>query len=1191
MDIYFAWARSVEHADDTNTTRFIKSVARIYRQCATHMLAINEVQLAATCYRTGSDYLPDTTVALDMRLSLLPLLATGSAEQQALTQSLMQETNADKQQLEDIASAFLGMQKPELAFRIFARLALKDPENSQRWLQEAARWAEASGRLNDAVVFLESLASSTTSSPDDTLDSRIERLLLQAGQVRGALERMRKRIAQSPENVALLERGVTLAMQASEPRQALIWNTTRLSQGSNNAARLQLQSELAQAAGDTHLARTSAAQWLSADPENAQARRRLAQLSEWDGDLPSALKNWLWLADSKHGMPESERLEALREVVRIGDLGFQFGMAADALRTITLLEQATEKDIVRLVSLYQLDGRPDQASQALHDIISLQGPTPFIIRTLAMHEYANLEYTASLAAWDLFVDEYAQNTEATLARVELMWRLDLKDEAMQVASSLQGHTLIADASEYQIRVLAEIAWRERYYWLDTLLQPRIAALEDAEQRSLFERRRLGALRDAGEDELAMREALKLWGETGDSDFALLALNLAVKVDARPVIEQFSPGQRDARQLQKSTAYWNELAALRFKEGDAVGARKAYERALKLDPENTGSIASLLWLAISEEDEALLQASLARYSNVAQTVPGLWQPMAIGYLQLGGASQSLVWFDKLLDQIDSDYGMMLTYADALEYAGMAADARKVRQYTLQQLRPLLVDGTSSDEQSVLLRQFASLSSRYEGVEFNQELIDFLLESADSNAEDSAVNPSPVNASAAGDAAAQAGLDIDGQEESDLWRQDFAISWLMSTQQYDLARLVMARIHAKRLQAPAWQQLAIALKDKDDAALQAIVDTTGPLSVGNHILALRQLGNDTEAYSLAQQAIAPGAWLPGSAVGDRQIALEQYISLRDERPAFISGTFDGRSISGLDVVEQGVEYRQSLPNSRFGYSFTAYQRQLDSDLFELEGLDEQTDLSVSLYFNDRRQNGKLTAGFLSTEQGDLNYAAGAYSISTAGGRSELSAEIAYNEAIDFSPELTIAGAQNRITLGLDTAIGRQKFVRLSADATQINTRLQQQRVATGLGGSVEAGLRGAFGSNNWSTSVTASQQSYDRASVLPEELRLSNESSVNSVLVENVQRLSVGASLSRGGVNANFPQVTSPRYYLNSSIGQNWPERVVSFQIDAGAGFRVLGGDELSFSISHETQPITQSSGDATSIGLQYRYHFQ
>jgi len=148
-----------------------------------------------------------------------------------------------------------------------------------------------------------------------------------------------------------------------------------------------------------------------------------------------------------------------------------------------------------------------------------------------------------------------------------------------------------------------------------------------------------------------------------------------------------------------------------------------------------------------------------------------------------------------------------------------------------------------------------------------------------------------------------------------------------------------------------------------------------------------------------------------------------------------------------------------------------------------------------------------------------------------------------------------------------------------------------LARGLGAEAELGVRGSFGSNIWATSVRAAAAQYDRVDSLPEELQMSSVSRFDSVLLPKSSSLSLNASLSRGGLKGDFPQASSPRYYMNASVGQLWPANQVAFQLDAGAGVRVLGGDELSLSLTHDTQSVIPDEGDATTLGVRYRYHFK
>lgn len=112
------------------------------------------------------------------------------------------------------------------------------------------------------------------------------------------------------------------------------------------------------------------------------------------------------------------------------------------------------------------------------------------------------------------------------------------------------------------------------------------------------------------------------------------------------------------------------------------------------------------------------------------------------------------------------------------------------------------------------------------------------------------------------------------------------------------------------------------------------------------------------------------------------------------------------------------------------------------------------------------------------------------------------------------------------------------------------------------------------------------------MLPDELRLTPDTIMDSVLAIEMTSLSIGASIARGDVNAQFPRTSAPRYYLNTRLGHTWPDYTFGLQIDAGAGIRLLGGDELSFGLSHETLSSKPSAGesDSTSFSVNYRYHF-
>ena len=139
----------------------------------------------------------------------------------------------------------------------------------------------------------------------------------------------------------------------------------------------------------------------------------------------------------------------------------------------------------------------------------------------------------------------------------------------------------------------------------------------------------------------------------------------------------------------------------------------------------------------------------------------------------------------------------------------------------------------------------------------------------------------------------------------------------------------------------------------------------------------------------------------------------------------------------------------------------------------------------------------------------------------------------------------------------------------------------------------GIRGNIGSNNWSSNVSLASSRYSREDTLPAELQLNPASNFDSILADNFTSLAFGASISRGGIGSDFPQVSSPRYFLNGTVAHAWPERAFGVLFEGGVGMRVVGSDELSLSFSHDTLASELGRGDAnsTGFGVNYRYHFK
>ena len=398
--------------------------------------------------------------------------------------------------------------------------------------------------------------------------------------------------------------------------------------------------------------------------------------------------------------------------------------------------------------------------------------------------------------------------------------------------------------------------------------------------------------------------------------------------------------------------------------------------------------------------------------------------------------------------------------------------------------------------------------------------------------------------------------------------------------------MARLHGRRTDTPAWQALSVALAANDLAAVSTILASDEPLSTTDRLVALRAVGDDGAAHALAANAMRTA---PTPAT--RDFAAGQYAELRAARPSWAEGFARRSTLGALDTVETGVGGRHTTA-SGLGLSFELARRALEADALDLQGRDARTEAAFALAVGEARRRVTLALGFESGgDDGEIVRGGLGARLGSADERRELGAELALLERPTESPELEIAAVRDRASLDAESAFGRREYVRLRLDATEHRGRATERVVARGVAAALELGTRGAVGASAWSAGVRAAHERHDRRDALVGELGLRASASADSVLAPRRTTLALGASVVHGGgVGGGFPATEGPRWFVDASVDHDWPARSFGLRVDTGLGLRVLGGDELSLRLAHDTRAATATGADGTELGVGYRFHF-
>ena len=484
---------------------------------------------------------------------------------------------------------------------------------------------------------------------------------------------------------------------------------------------------------------------------------------------------------------------------------------------------------------------------------------------------------------------------------------------------------------------------------------------------------------------------------------LTAIHIALEENIYPRYERFLDANGDLLQVREIPEYWLTIADYHNRNSDTVAAIETYRNTLTMQPKNSDAIEGLIWTMLGNDtDKATLRETLDDFEAVATEIPSLWNPYAVGYLNANDPKTSLRWFSKIMAKGDHDYNILLSFADALEQTGNTTHAYKVRQYALQQLLPQVLASTD-DKIDDLTRDYISVLGSYGSAAENEAWTEKLL----------------------------TGIE-DATPEESAWRRELAASWYLATQRSDYARLVMTRIHERRLESPAWQRLAVALDQNDLPAVKDILaSTNSELTTGDEILALRKLGHERQAFVLAKQTLAD----ENNSIGERDIAREHLQSIRGSRPGYYAGIASQTELGNLSVTESGLSLRHTLSAADLGFEVEYQRNKLSSDVLAVANSNED-DLAVSAHFGNSTRGGRLTAGINANGAEDLNYTSGSYYIRDRRGKRELVSEVAFNEVAENAAEFRLDAKQNRAEVSFQSTIGKREFVRVSGNVNELS-----------------------------------------------------------------------------------------------------------------------------------------------------------
>jgi Tfp pilus assembly protein PilF len=575
--------------------------------------------------------------------------------------------------------------------------------------------------------------------------------------------------------------------------------------------------------GDLESAYLVARSALAQVPGDAAWRERYARVAEWSRRPGEALAAWRWLAERRGD--EAAWQAILRLAPGLGD----DEALLPALRRQAERPGAAPGDVLALVAAWERAGRP---AEALAWLEARAGRD----RAAASEQAAALELAADLAARmglrDRAIALNARLIEKSAPDAARLIRL----ATLQV---LAGR--YADAHALLRRFRAGVPPEAREYWdllgdLAWMLQEDDSAIDAYRQLTTRREIQVGdldrlvsLLRERQPEEAArlaqmgyqrfrnpglLLQALEIYWERRD----LTALRLAYAgLDAE-----------DERRMAQLPFFFSLRSQYRLAAGDAAGARADLERALSIAPDNAELRLAMLWLLIETREHAALRQRLAGDAAAALGERGAWAAHASGWMALGEARRALPFYARLAQASPRDYLWLSAYADALEQAGEAGAAERVRRHAWVEVRRAAQQPDALKDQRLRETVARFVLARSPGDPSLAVIRDLLrLDAAPGSA------PNQAERSAA--------------------TKELVLSWLISTEQHGNAKAWIWLNYGRKLAAPGWAAVSVALAEGDaEAAATLLAERPADLPYRDRIEAARLAKQLGTAQSLAFEA---------------------------------------------------------------------------------------------------------------------------------------------------------------------------------------------------------------------------------------------------------------------------------------------------------------------------------------------------
>lgn len=976
-----------------------------------------------------------------------------------------------------------------------------------------------------------------------------------------ALSAVTKQIETRHKDLLLLDAGVRIALQNGALGRALEWAEQARMLDDRNLERTSELLDLALAQGEQRSAMAYVELVSQLKPTSADFHAKAAQIYSWSHQESKALAHWEVLA---YGQKDEQAIAATWQIAL--NLG-RPSEAVEILQFVRSWRKLTVDEWLNLAAAYERLGDEEQAEATLNFGLEDYPDHPTLLNQtllLASHRKDDARLVTVLASLE---QTHGLSDDQVFLFATTYWNQGEPDKAHAV---LVRHTLENQSEYWLMRAeLASLAGhtQDRDRCLAHL--PQSQAFTSGPQQT---QRLIGLLLSSGQSQSALGLSEAAYERYRQPAFLMLALESAASAGDLLSVENLL-ARLDAERIDTSgrADIWAMRARLAQQKGQTDQAATAWAAAVARAPaELDYQIAQVwFWMAAGDRFAETLEGGLRDLSEQASASARVIDVLAYGWLRLGQPEKAVEWFKLGLEPHQQDWRWLKAYSSALRELAQSDQADEIERSAFTLLAADLVEKASAGQDSLPEEEKEKLT---------QSLVDYLvmyrrqghadearqlliaMRQRASERQGSALSGNPVNASWI------QGADEWGGEKLRHRLVVMGMDWALSDQNEADLSLYEQWATAEDVALPAWQQLALSMRQRDGYRIREVVRTfKSELPLADQMLALDQIGERSEALQLAR-SVEPS--LPSQPSPNRDVQVAAL--LRERNGTAVQG---GAFVDSLGQLRQSgvmLEGQTLVGNTPVSAALKGTQLDtLDSSQYALKSdLKSQVALSAvaDIDWNERVVS---VEGALRSVGGDL----------LPGGVLSLK----LGQGTDFDQSVKAFAGQASVLNSVLSAVGQEHGLTYAAawqpvDQMQLSGELVWREVddldyrSMGQGYSLTAVASRRIqdeGESGLTARIAHQHSRYQAEDDLGRHLgdyflRLGSDV---ELFPDRFDRTSLGLRFSDELLHRVMPIWRSSPWHLlaDTEVGYSWRASDWDFGLQLGAGYRVTTRDELAFSL--------------------------